>query len=219
MPLFYGEPKDRESLTALVAGEDVSARVVEAFRAIDREAFVPDDARSLAYVDRPIEILEHQTTSQPSLIARMIDAADLLPGDRVLEVGTGFGFQTALLAHLTGSVVSIERHSSLSDAARQNLERTGVVGVELVVGDGFQGWPGGAPYEAIIVSAAAERVPDAFVEQLVESGRLVIPVRSAHGDDVLLYVRRNGHLVQIRLLTPARFVPLVPGEAVDQSNE
>lgn len=219
MSLFSGEPHDRESLASLVASEDVSPRVVEAFKAVDREMFVPDEARSRAYVDRPIEILEHQTTSQPSLIARMIDAADLLPGDHVLEVGTGFGFQTALLAHLTGSVVSIERHSSLSEAARQNLERAGVVGVELVVGDGWEGWPSGAPYDAIIVSAAAARVPDPFVEQLGEGGRLVIPVRGPYGDDVLLYVRSKGHLVKIRLLTPARFVPLVEGEAVDRSNE
>ena len=219
MPLFSRDPGSQEDLADLVATEDVSARVVDAFRRIDRQNFVPDDMGQNPYVDRPIEILEHQTTSQPSLIARMIDAADLQPGDRALEVGTGFGFQTALLVHLAGSTVSIDRHASLSAAARQNLDRAGVAGVELVVGDGWEGWADGAPYDAIIVSAAAEKVPDAFVDQLVEGGRLVIPVRGPHGDDVLLYIRRNGHLVKIRLLTPARFVPLVPGEALDQSKE
>jgi protein-L-isoaspartate(D-aspartate) O-methyltransferase len=219
MPLFSGQPADQATLAALVADEGVSPRVVDAFRAIDRAMFVPADARARAYVDRPIEILEGQTTSQPSLIARMIDAADLLPGDTVLEVGTGFGYQTALLAHLAGSCVSIERHAALAEAARTNLEAADVEGVEIIVGDGWQGWEAGGPYDAIIVSAAADQVPEMFVEQLKEGGRLVIPVRGPRGDDVLLYLKRTDHLVMVKLLTPARFVPLVPGEVADQSNE
>lgn len=179
---------------------------------------MPEAARGNAYVDRPIEILEHQTTSQPSLIARMVDAADLLPGDRVLEIGTGFGFQTALFAYLTGDVVSIERMANISEAAGNNLSDAGIDGVELVVGDGWLGWPERGPYDAIVVSAAAERVPDALTEQLRDGGRLVIPVRGDQGDDVLLYIKRNDHLVKVKLLTPARFVPLVPGDSV-QSNE
>ena len=212
-------PRGREGLASLVEREGVSPRVVAAFRRIAREDFVPEQARADAYGDRPIEILERQTTSQPSLIARMIDAADLLPGDRVLEIGTGFGFQTALMATLAGEVVSVERHASIADAARTNLERVEISNAEVVVGDGWLGWPERAPYEAAIVSAAATEVPAALGEQLVEGGRLVIPLRVALGDEVVLYIKHGDGLVRARVLTPARFVPLVPGTPEDQSNE
>ena len=205
------EPGDHASLTRLIEGAGVSPRVVQAFRDVDRSYFVPSGTRE-TYADRPIGILEHQTTSQPSLIAHMIDAADVLPGDRVLEVGTGFGYQTALLAKLTGGVVSVERYASISAAARLNLERAGIEGVELVVGDGWKGVADMAPYQAIIVSASAEHLPDALVQQLVEGGRLVIPLGADHADEVWLFIRRGDHAVRVRMLTPARFVPLVPGE-------
>lgn len=211
--------RGRESLARLVEREGVSPRVTAAFRTIAREDFVPDDARADAYADRPIEILERQTTSQPSLIARMVDAADLLPGDRALEVGTGFGFQTALMATLCGEVVSVERHASIAEVARKNLERAGISNAEIVVGDGWLGWPERAPYEAVIVSAAATEVPGPLGHQLVDGGRLVIPLRAGGGDEVVLFIKRKDHLVRARLLTPARFVPLVPGEPEDQSNE
>ena len=207
----------RTALLDAIVASGVSSRVVDAFRQVDRQDFVPQGV-SNPYVDKPIEILEHQTTSQPSLIAQMVDAADVLPGDRVLEVGTGFGFQTALLAKLAGTVVSVERHASISAEAASNLESAGIANAELIVGDGWLGVPDRGPYDAIIVSAAAARVPDAFVEQLVTGGRLVIPVRTDNGDDVLLYLRSKDHLVKVRLLTPARFVPLVRG-SVGQSNE
>ena len=203
------EPRDPSSLATLVAASDVSPRVVSAFRAIDRAMFVPADVPN-PYIDKPIEIIEHQTTSQPSLIAQMIDAADVLPGDRVLEVGTGFGYQTALLAHLTDGVVSIDRHATITDVARGNLERAGL-SAELVVGDGWQGVVHAAPFDAIVVSAAASMVPEALAEQLAPGGRLVIPLRTDDGDDVFLFVKDHDHLVKVRLLTPARFVPLVPG--------
>lgn len=217
MGLIRREPADHGSLAEHIAASGVSPRVIEAFRSVDRADFVPHGTTQ-AYVDRPIGILEHQTTSQPSLIAQMIDAADLLPGDRVLEVGTGFGFQTALLAKIAGHVVSIERFTSISAAARGNLERASIRNVELVVGDGWKGVPEGAPYEAIVVSAAAPRVPQALIEQLKEGGRLVIPVTEGKSDDVWLYVRKEGRAIRVKLLTPARFVPLVRGESV-QSNE
>jgi protein-L-isoaspartate(D-aspartate) O-methyltransferase len=192
---------------------------VAAFRRIAREDFVPEHARSDAYGDRPIEILEQQTTSQPSLIARMIDAADLLPGDRVLEIGTGFGFQTALMAALAGEVISVERHASIAEQARANLEKVGISNVDVVVGDGWLGWPEAAPYEAAIVSAAATEVPSPLGDQLVPGGRLVIPLRVGVGDEVVLFVKHGDELVRARLLTPARFVPLVQGTPDDQSNE
>lgn len=211
------EPGGHVALVRLIEATGVSTRVSHAFRSVDRSHFVPAGTHN-AYIDRPIGILEHQTTSQPSLIAQMVDAADVLPGDRVLEVGTGFGYQTAVLAQLTSDVVSIERFGSISAAARTNLDRAGIGHVELVVGDGWRGVPERGPYDAIVVSAAASEVPEALGAQLAEGGRLVIPISEARSDDVWLYVRKGGRLVKAKLLTPARFVPLVPGDS-GQSNE
>ncbi len=200
------------SLAQLVAREGVGRRVVDAFQVVDRAEFVPEHLVADAYLDRPVEIPHEQVTSQPSLIARMVDAATIQPGDRVLEIGTGYGFQTAVLAHLAGEVVSVERHSSLADTARRNLERTGVTNVTVIVGDGWQGYPDRAPFEAIVVSAAVDTVPSALPEQLVEGGRLVIPIRSGAADDVCLFVRTSEELERVRVVIPAYFVPLVPGE-------
>ena len=208
----WGMPRSQEGLARLVRREGASPRVVAAFRAVDRADFVPEGARGQAYVDRPLAIPEGQTTSQPSLIARMIDAAAVEPEARVLEVGTGYGFQTALLAHMAAQVVSIERHASLAAAARANLEGAGLGNAVVLTGDGWAGAPEHAPFDAIVVSAAASEVPAALGEQLLDGGRLVIPVRGAGGDDVLLFVERGGSLERDRLVTPARFVPLVPGQ-------
>ena len=212
-------PKDQAGLAKLVERDGISARIVRAFMEVAREDFVPEAARKRAYADRPIPILEHQTTSQPTLIARMIDAADPLPGDRILEIGTGFGFQTALLARLGGDIISVERHPSLARAANDNLARAGITSVRVVVGDGWLGWPDEAPYDAIIVSAGAPEVPKSFAGQLKEGGRLVIPVAKGRAEEVVLFVKSSDHLVRARVLTPARFVPLVKGAAETQSNE
>ena len=204
-------PADQEGLARLIEHEGVGGRVVDAFRKVDRALFVPEGSELEAYVDRPVSIPERQTTSQPSLIARMIDAAAIEPDARVLEIGTGYGFQTALIAELAGAVVSIERWPRLAERARANLERAGLRNVEVHVADGWKGWPEGAPYSAIVVSAAADRLPNALVEQLDEKGRLVIPLKRRGSDDVIVFERRKGKLVELGLLTPARFVPLVRG--------
>lgn len=205
-------PRTKEGMVRLVRREGVAdERVIEAFRTVARSDFVPPGARAHAYSDRPIGIPEGQTTSQPSLIARMIEAAEVGPTDRVLEVGTGFGFQTALLAQLASEVVSIERFPALAEAAGANLAAAGIGNVRLIVGDGWKGAPDHAPYEAIVVSAAATEVPQALAEQLAEGGRLVIPVKAARNDEVLVFRKRADELQRFALLTPARFVPLVPG--------
>jgi protein-L-isoaspartate(D-aspartate) O-methyltransferase len=142
----------------------------------------------------------------------MIDAAAPKPTDKVLEIGSGYGFQTALLALLADRVFSVERWPALAEAARLNLERNGIEGAGVYVGDGWKGWPDEAPYDVIVVSAAAEELPEALVEQLAEGGRLVIPVKRGGSDDVVLYRKSNGRLETVRLVTPARFVPLVREE-------
>lgn len=203
-------PRSQEGLARLIEGEGlVDPRISKAFHAIDRAEFVPENLKNEAYLDRPVSIPQRQTTSQPSLIARMIDAASIHADDRVLEVGTGYGFQTALIASVAEGVVSVERFESLAEAARRNLERAGVTNAEVIVGDGWAGAPDKAPFAAIIVSAAAEEVPSALVEQLAEGGRLVIPLKTLSSDEVLLFERRGEGLVQLKLVTPARFVPLV----------
>jgi protein-L-isoaspartate(D-aspartate) O-methyltransferase len=203
-------PQSQEGLARAVERTGLmDPRIVEAFRRVPREEFVPEHLRREAYGDRPVPIPEGQTTSQPSLIAHMIDAAAPKRTDKVLEVGSGYGFQTALLALLAGRVISVDRWPALVEATKRNLERNGIEGVSVYEGDGWKGWPEEAPYDVIVVSAAAEEVPSALVDQLAEGGRLVIPVKRVRSDDVLLYLKKNGRLETVRLVTPARFVPLV----------
>ena len=204
-------PNSQNGLARLVERDGASPEVVDAFRRVAREDFVPPSALREAYYDRPVGLPARQTTSQPSLIARMINALSLDPDDRVLEVGTGYGFQTALLTHLAMEVFSVERHEELANAARDNLLRAGIESAEVVVGDGWLGLPYAAPFDAIVVSAAASRVPGQLEEQLAEGGRLVIPVEGLLGDEVILFIKKNARLEKVRLITPARFVPLVPG--------
>lgn len=194
----------------IVSREISDSRVVEAFRKVAREHFVPPGSEDEAYYDRPVLLPHRQTTSQPSLIARMVEAAAPGPGDRVLEVGTGYGFQTALLALLAKEVVSIDRYPALAEGARANLERAGIANVEVHVGDGWEGWPDKAPFDAIVVSAAAERVPEVLIEQLTDGGRLVVPVTRGRSEHVILITKKGNETTE-RLLTPARFVPLVKG--------
>lgn len=204
--------RSMHGLLRIVAREGTrDARILDALRTLDRADFAPPGAGHEVYDDRPVVLPEGQTTSQPSLIARMVEAAHPGPDDKVLEIGTGYGFQTALLARLAAEVVSIERHPSLAEAARRNLERVGISNARVVVGDGWEGAPDEGPFDAVVVSAAADTVPQALADGLVEGGRLVIPVRSSLSDDVVLYERKGDGLERVRLVTPARFVPLVPG--------
>ena len=204
-------PKDHEGLVALIASETKDPRVVDAFRRIDRGEFVPENRRKEAYGNRPVLLPREQTTSQPTLIATMVAAVRPDADARILEVGTGYGYQTAVLSMLAQEVISVERHEELAIAARANLDRAGLGLATVVVGDGWEGWPEKAPSDGIVVSAAAESLPEALGEQLAEGGRLVIPVTTRRSDDVLLFEKRNGVVEQTRLITPARFVPLVKG--------
>ena len=184
-------------------------RVLEAFRRIRRERFVPGEWVGQADVDRPIPIAHGQVTTQPSLVARMIAALRLVGDERVLEVGTGLGFQTAILAHVAREVVSIERFADLAEAARENLAAAGVGNVAVIVGDGTLGAPARAPFDAIVVSAAAPEVPSPLVDQLREGGRLVFPVGAGGAEDVTAFRKLEGRLVAEQVVVPAHFVRLV----------
>jgi protein-L-isoaspartate(D-aspartate) O-methyltransferase len=199
----------QEDLVRVVAVSGVRAdRVLAALRAVPRERFVPRRLAERAYLDEPLPIPRGQVTTQPSLIARMVEALQLRGDEQVLEIGTGHGFQTALLAELAGFVWSVEKWPDLAATARENLDRHGTDNAEVVVGDGTLGLPEHAPYEATVVAAASPTVPEPLVAQLATGGRLVHPVGPGGHEDVVLFVKRDG-LRAARSLTGARFVPLV----------
>jgi protein-L-isoaspartate(D-aspartate) O-methyltransferase len=162
-----------------------------------------------AYQDRPLPIAHGQVTTQPSLVARMVEGLRLTGSERVLEVGTGLGFQTALLAVLAAQVYSIERFPELAERARANLRAVGLGRATVVVGDGTLGLPEHAPFDAMIVSAASPRVPAPLVEQLTEGGRLVHPIGPGGDEMVIAFRKERSGLVEEEQLTRAYFVPLV----------
>jgi protein-L-isoaspartate(D-aspartate) O-methyltransferase len=184
------------------------ARVLEALQQVPRAGFVPAELAADAYLDRPLSIPHEQVTTQPSLVAMMVEALGLTGNERLLEIGTGYGFQSALLARLAAFVWSVERWGDLAEAARKNLARNGVENVEVVAGDGSEGLSEHAPYDAILVSAAFPSVPAPLANQLAEGGRLVQPIGPGGRDEVLLFEKRAGTLVSRRFVTGAHFVPL-----------
>jgi protein-L-isoaspartate(D-aspartate) O-methyltransferase len=192
---------------ARMAGVD-DARVLDAIRAVSRGGFVPRDYVSSANVDEPIPIPHEQVTTQPSLSARMIQGLGLTGTEQVLEIGTGYGYQTALLARLAAFVISIERWPDLAAQARHNLAAAGIHNVEVRDGDGTEGVPDRAPYDAILVSAAFPEVPDPLVGQLRRGGRLVQPIGPGGAEEVILFERTPEGLVERERLIPARFVRL-----------
>jgi len=188
-------------------------RVLEAMARVPRHEFAPPHFRDQAYEDHPLPIGEGQTISQPYIVAIMLEALSLTPADRVLEVGTGSGYVTALLAQLTAEVITIERHRALADSAGEVLSRLGYRNIRVIVGDGTRGFAEVAPYNAIIVSAAAPQLPHQLMEQLAEGGRLIIPVGWEDSQQLQLIEKRNGQpLTSLREL--CRFVPLISDQHV-----
>ncbi len=183
-------------------------RVLAALLAVPRHLFVPEDYVAGAYSDQPLPIGEGQTISQPYMVAVMTEALELSGSERVLEVGTGSGYQAAVLSLLAAEVYTVESHASLALAARQRLAQLGYANVHVHSGDGTMGLPEAAPFDAIVVTAAAPRVPLPLVEQLAEGGRLVIPVGQADQQE-LLQVRKTAGQITSRALHYCRFVPLV----------
>jgi protein-L-isoaspartate(D-aspartate) O-methyltransferase len=188
-------------------------RVLAAMGKVPRHRFVPDNLRSLAYEDHPLPIGSGQTISQPYIVALMTQWAEVKPGDKVLEVGTGSGYQAAVLAELSDRVFSIELLPELAEAARTRLRDLGYGRVQVRSGDGYQGWPEEAPFDAILVTASAPEVPPALKQQLKEGGRLVIPVGPPGSVQELLLLRKVKGELREEQRVPVRFVPLVkPGE-------
>jgi protein-L-isoaspartate(D-aspartate) O-methyltransferase len=215
-------PQTHRLRRAALLGGIRDERVLHALEAVDRRHFVPAHARSLAANDEPIRIGLGQTTSQPSLVARILEDLHLLPGMRVLEVGCGTGYEATLAASLVapgGRVVTIERDPRLAARARECIDRAlddprlGAAHIEVRTGDGALGAPDAGPFNAIIVAAATDEVPPALTEQLADLGRLIVPVNTERGTELLRFDRHGPRVVPAGTVGLVRYVPLLPGTA------
>jgi protein-L-isoaspartate(D-aspartate) O-methyltransferase len=215
-----GDPRLEDAREAMlrrdIAGRGVrDEHVLAAMRSVPREVFVPPEMKWQAYADAPLPIGEEQTISQPFIVAYMAALAELKPGDRVLEVGTGSGYAAAVFSRVARDVYTVERHRALADGAREKFEQLGYENIHVDVRDGTLGWPEHAPYDAIVVAAAApEMVPPSLVDQLAPGGRLVLP-RGGHSlGQELVRVRRSadGGTIEEESLGAVSFVPLIGEE-------
>ncbi len=202
--------KEREHMVEnqLVRRGIKDKRVLDAMRQVPRHLFIPEDMRGVAYSDGPLPIGQGQTISQPYIVALMTELLELTGQEKVLELGTGSGYQAAILSRLASQVYSVERHAALAEQAEEVLAKLGYDNVVIRVGDGTLGWPEHAPYEAIIVTAAAPDIPQPLTDQLTDGGRLVAPVGS-RWSQVLAKITREGDTLTREQLTPVAFVPLV----------
>jgi protein-L-isoaspartate(D-aspartate) O-methyltransferase len=185
-----------------------SPRVLEALLSVPRHEFVPAEFQADAYADKPLPIGEGQTISQPFMVGAMTEALELAGSERVLEIGTGSGYQAAVLSRLAREVISVESHTSLALAAQERLARLGYANVHVHNGDGSLGFADAAPYDAILITAAAPEIPPLLASQLCEGGRLVIPVGSQENQE-LLQARKESGVLHSRVLFDCRFVPLL----------
>ncbi len=200
-------PRKRMVQRHLVEHGIKNPRVLDAFRTVPRHKFLPTDVQRQAYDDESIPIGEGQTITPPYDVAFMTEALDLKPTDKVYEVGTGSGYQAAILSRLVKDVYSVEIHKPLSERATRVLKEVGYTNVHTRWGDGYAGWPEAAPFDAIMVTCAPEAVPQPLVDQLKEGGRMVIPVGDRYAQVVHLMVKKNGKMTDTEL-KPTLFVPM-----------
>lgn len=210
------ENHEKARLLNLLASYGIREPILSAFDEVPREVFVNREFRYAAYEDHPLPIGSGQTISQPSLVALMLQSLNLSGGEKVLEIGTGSGFQAALLGKLAREVWTIERIPSLARKAKRTIKKLKLENVHVIEGDGTEGYKRHAPYDAIIVTAAGKVVPKSLVQQLVEGGKLIMPVGEEEWQEVILYKREEGKLKEISRVTPARFVPLIGKHAAKE---
>ena len=187
--------------------------ILDAFRDVPREAFVDEGQRQWAYDDHPLPIAAGQTISQPYIVALMIEAAEVAPGDRVLEVGAGSGYAAAVIGQIADQVIAIERHHELFELAQKRMERLGYSNVRIVEGDGTLGWPAEAPFDAIVAAASGSHVPQSWIAQLKPGGRIVMPIGEPHAAQSLVKITKDKDGTLHRQdLGGVRFVPLIGKE-------
>ncbi|NVL92451.1 MAG: protein-L-isoaspartate(D-aspartate) O-methyltransferase [Desulfobacterales bacterium] len=189
-------------------------RVIEAMRKVRRHLFVPEDLRESAYDDRPLPIGEGQTISQPYIVAFMTEALNLSPGDNVLEIGTGSGYQAAILAEIAREVYTVEIRPRLGETARERLNEMGYRNISVKIGDGYKGWPEKVPFDAIIVTCAPEEIPKPLVDQLAEGGRMIIPVGERGGVQELVLLKKEKGMIREKAVMKVLFVPMVSNEEI-----
>jgi protein-L-isoaspartate(D-aspartate) O-methyltransferase len=187
--------------------------VLRAMDEVPRDRFVEASFAGSAYADQALPIACGQTISQPYVVAYMTEQLVVRPHHRVLEVGTGSGYQAAVLSRLAGEVISVERYRTLADAARERLKALGYTNVEIVIGDGFAGVPGRAPYDRIIVTAAAETLPQTLLDQLADDGIMILPLGAHDGSQHLIKLTKSQTGTRRENLIAVRFVPMLPGQA------
>ncbi len=203
----YATPRARMVEEQLQRRDIVDLRVLEVMARVPRHEFVPESQRRLAYADGPLPIGHDQTISQPYIVALMTQLARPRRGGRALDIGTGSGYQAAVLAELTGEVYSIEIVCPLADEARERLLRLGITNVEVRCGDGYRGWPEQAPFDVIILAAAPDHIPQPLIEQLAPGGHLVLPVGDVYQELIDVEKHADGSVSQ-RSVIPVRFVPM-----------
>jgi len=206
----YAELRERMVETQIMRRGVADSAVLEALHTVPRHRFVPEKYQPYSYADEPLPIGEDQTISQPYIVAYMTEILQLQPADRVLEIGTGSGYQAAVLAEIVDSVFTIEIIEALAERAESTLTELGYVNIFVRCGDGYRGWPDHAPFDAIIVTAAPDHVPQPLIAQLALGGRMVIPVGSTMQD--LLVIHRSEEGIVTDTTLPVRFVPMT-GEA------
>jgi protein-L-isoaspartate(D-aspartate) O-methyltransferase len=209
----FAQERRRMVQEQLVARGIHDARVLAAMGKVPREEFVPTESRCFSYTDGPLSIGFDQTISQPYIVAFMTERLQLKPKDRVLEIGTGSGYQAAVLAELVKEIYTVEIVEPLAKSAEATLHRLGCQNVHVRIGDGYQGWPDAAPFDAIIVTCAPSQVPQALVDQLSEGGRMIIPVGQQFAQMLYLLEKKNAQLRQSATLS-VRFVPMVQENAI-----
>jgi protein-L-isoaspartate(D-aspartate) O-methyltransferase len=198
----------RRMVEEQLAGRGIKSHaVLEAMAAVPRHEFVPENVRKFSYADEPLEIGYGQTISQPYIVAFMTEQLDPQPADRVLEIGTGSGYQAAILSRLVSEVYTIEIVEPLAKRAASDLKRLGYENVKVLAGDGYKGWPEHAPFDGIIVTCAPDHVPKPLVDQLRDGGRMIVPV-GPPGMQELFLLRKRGTKVEQTAVLPVRFVPM-----------
>jgi protein-L-isoaspartate(D-aspartate) O-methyltransferase len=207
-PADAGFARMREQMVAdQIAARGVKdPRTLLALREVPRHLFVPPDLQAAAYEDHPLPIGHGQTISQPYIVAFMTEALALTGGETVLEVGTGSGYQAAVLSRIAARVYSIEIVAALAEAARERLAGGGYANVSVRAGDGYEGWPEAAPFDAIMITAAAPRVPEPLKQQLADGGRMILPVGDEYQE--LVVITRRGARFEEKRVLPVRFVPM-----------
>ncbi len=204
----FAQQREQMVETQLESRDIQNERVLEAMKKVPRHLFMPASVRQYAYVDRPVPIGKGQTISQPYIVGLMTQTVDPKPGDRALEVGTGSGYQAAVLGELVQEVYSIEIIPDLAERAEKVLAESGYDNVEVRQGDGYQGWPAKAPFDIILITAAPEEIPQPLIDQLAEGGRLVVPVGPQGEIQTLTLVTREKGEVKKTYITDVRFVPM-----------